>query len=73
VPHVDGDPSRFFHRHHDVDAAFAKLRMTEHDLMVPERLRQIAEWGLADASAVDEDLGPGNRVDAQWGSWQVNG
>jgi len=73
LSHVDRDPGRVFHRHHDVHPVFAKLRMTEHDLMGAERLRQITEWGLADASAVDEDLSSGNRVDIQWGSWQVNG
>ena len=65
LPHVDGDASGLFQRHHGVHAAFAELRMTEHDFMWAERLRQIAQRRLADARAVDEDLGPRDGIDAQ--------
>ena len=41
----------------------AELRMAEHHFVRPDRDRQVADRRLADAVAVDPDLGPRRRVE----------
>ena len=65
LPHIHGDAVDLFQCDQRVHAPFAELRVAEDDLMLADRLQQIGERRLANARAVDEDLGPRDGVDAQ--------
>src|SRR4029453_2546078 len=64
-PQINTQPRRLERRDHDRFPALTQFRVAKHNFVTADWPHEIANWGFADARAVDPDLRPRLRIQTE--------